>query len=210
MKDKFKEKFLPVQNSINEVAELAEGSIDIFVDNKFLADIPFVSTAKNIYKIKDAYRLAKLKRNYCKFVDAIKSMNEEESQRLHTILFSNSTSAEEAFETIFDIVSEGERPEKAQILGNLCCSLARQKLTMDDFTTLLHITRSASMPALKAIPAYIDERNGVTKIRGTFDNSKYEALLLSLGIAIRKTNIFDLTKLGKTFAECGFKKTLRS
>ncbi len=189
--------------SATELSQAAESSIDLFIESEALADVPFVEYVFAVKNARDKYQVAKVTRNYANFVKAATRLETHEAVRFTDEIFADNEQAEEASETIFDIITEAERPLKAEILGNLCVHLAQQNISLEEFNTLTQIMRSASLPALKALRSFL-ENNQNLPYRSGMGRSKYEALLQSIGAGTRNGTMFRLDDWGVMLAYYGF------
>ncbi|WP_305370699.1 hypothetical protein [Photobacterium leiognathi] len=204
-----KDTLLNAGEASKEICQAAESSIDIFIESEVLAEIPFVEYVFSIKNAVDKYQVAKVKRNYANFIKSASNMNTEEALYFTNQIFANTEQAEEAAETIFDIITNSERPIKAEILGRLCVSFAQGKIELDEFNSLMHITCAATIPALKAMQGLMTLYNN--QVRTYYQRSKpYIAQLSSIGLAISSSNSngWELTEFGIQLAVYGFGFTL--
>ena len=192
-----------IKNAKEEFAHYGESVIDLAVDDEAWESVPLVDQAIKLLTIKDIYKKNKLKRNYQSFIEAVKIMDKNEIDKYFNILNENgSLLSEEVTETIFDIITESEKPLKTKILGNLSVALSRCEINLDDYYTLALIIQVGSIPALNAILSFMEESNfkGHINSAGNIDE---EGLLVSLGIALRFGTGFRLDKRGMKLAEFG-------
>ena len=192
-----------VKNAKVEMASYAEEAIDLAVDNELWENVPIVEHANRILNIRDIYKKNKLKRNCAAFIEAVSELNEDEVAAYQGILFSGDQLAEETAETIFDIVSESEKPIKAEIIGRLSLALAKYQVSLEEYYTISLIIQSASVAALKALPAFLDS-NGNICHKSSPGGIPEEGLLLSLGVAMRHGNMFRIDETGQRLARFGF------
>ncbi|MCS0048910.1 MULTISPECIES: hypothetical protein [Vibrio diabolicus subgroup] len=198
-----KNTLLNVGSSATELSQAAESSIDLFIESEALAEIPFVEYAFSIKSARDKYLVAKVTRNYANFIKSASQLNEHEAIHLTNEIFADNDKAEEASETIFDIITEAERPLKAEVLGNLCVHFAKNNISLDDFNTLTQVMRSASLPALRSVKSFL-ESNQHKPYRNGMGQNEYEALLQSMGVAVRNGTSFRLDNWGIMLAYYGF------
>lgn len=198
-----KDTLLNIGSSATELLQVAESSIDIFIESEALAEVPFVEYAFSVKRAIDKYQVAKVTRNYANFIKSASQLNELEAINFTNEIFANTDKAEEASETIFDILTEAERPLKAEILGNLCVHFAKKNISLDDFNTLTQVMRSASLPALRAITSFL-ENNQNKPYKNGMGRNDYEALLQSIGVAVRNGTSFRLDNWGIMLAYYGF------
>jgi hypothetical protein len=198
-----KDTLLNFGSSAAELSQSAESSIDLFLESEALAEVPFVEYAFSIKNAKDKYQIAKVTRNYANFVKSASQLNDVEAIHFTNEIFADSEKAEEASETIFDIITEAERPLKAEVLGNLCVHFAKKNISLDEFNTLTQLMRFASLPALRAVKLFL-ESNQNLPYHNSLMRNEYEAQLQSIGVAIRNGNAFRLDTFGMMLAYYGF------
>ncbi|KPL99883.1 hypothetical protein [Vibrio splendidus] len=201
-----KNKLIPTKESAKQIAELAENAIDSFIPSEALAELPFVSTAVQLKNATDAYQIAKLKRNYAAFLKGpSEGVSTEEATQFTDKVFADNEKAQEAAETIFDIITESERPYKAEILGNLTVAFAKENISLEEYTELMHITRSATMPALRSINGFIEFSNGKVSHNSGIQQYEREGLLFSIGVFERQGTRGGLNSLGEMLAIHGLR-----
>jgi hypothetical protein len=193
-----------ISGAKEEFAYFSKSIIDLTVDNNSLENIPLIDQAIKILTIKDIYRKNKLKRNYQSFIKAIQEMDNNNIDKYYNILNSSKLS-EEVSETIFEIITESEKPLKTEISGNLSLALSKSNITIDEYYTLLLIIQSSSIPALKSVKTFMEYTKNKGYINGLKSQIREEALLLSLGVANRFGSGLRLDENGKKLAEFGFK-----
>lgn len=204
-----KDSLLNAGEAFKELSQAAESSIDIFIESEALSEVPFVEYAFSIKNTVDKYQVAKVKRNYANFIKSASTLNSEEALYFTDQIFANTEQAEEAAETIFEIITSAERPIKAEILGRLSVNFAKGKIDLNEFNSLMHITCAATVPALRAMQGLMNLYSN--QIRTYYQRSKpYIAQLSSIGLAISsgKSNGWELTELGIQLASYGFGLTL--
>ncbi|MGR6831372.1 hypothetical protein [Aliivibrio wodanis] len=199
-----KNSLLNAGSSSTELFQAAESSIDLFIESEALAEVPFVEYAFSIKNAKDKYEVAKVTRNYANFIKAASELDTEEALYFTDTIFANNEKAEEASETIFDIITEGERPLKSEILGNLCFHFAKQRLSLDEFNTLMHLIRSASLPSLRSLSLFLASTNNSISYHNGINRNEHEALLQAMGAGTRNGTAFSLDYWGIMLAYYGF------
>ncbi len=192
-----------IKDAKNEVAHYLEVFIDMTTDNEVLDNVPLVSEAVKILNIKDAYHINKIKRNYAAFIKSVIQMNEHESNNFLNKFMQDNKIAESVAETIFDIIIYAQKPIKAEVLGNLSKSLARNEITLEEYDTLSLMIYASSIASLQALPKFLKE-NDNKSYASQSSGIKNEALLFSLGIATRHGNMFRIDERGIKLAKYGF------
>ncbi|MDK9773428.1 hypothetical protein, partial [Vibrio sp. B181a] len=204
-----KDSLLNAGEAAKELCQATESSIDFFIESEVLSEVPFVEYAFSIKNAYDKYQVAKVKRNYANFIKSASTLNSEEALYFTDQIFANTEQAEEAAESIFEIITSAERPIKAEILGRLCVSFAKGKIDLNEFNSLMHITCAATVPALRAMQGLMNLYSN--QVRTYYQRSKpYIAQLSSVGLAVNsgKSNGWELTELGIQLASFGFGLTL--
>lgn len=203
MKSQLKTIANTVKGAKEHIASYSEMAIDIFIDEETLKNIPIVEHAIKILNIRDVYKKNKIKRNYLCFIESVSKLSDSETEAFSTTLFNGDALGEDATETLFEIIAEGEKPIRASIAGNLVCALAKGKISLKTYNDLLLIAHSGSILALKSIP----EATKTMAHFGEWDHpfgSPEEPLLISLGIVKKQGRIIMLSKLGKQFFIHGY------
>ncbi|ARR51892.1 hypothetical protein ETN89_20540 (plasmid) [Photobacterium damselae subsp. damselae] len=193
-----------IKGSKNDLAHYAETVVDLVIDNEFWENVPIVEHAIKLLNIRNLYYKNRLKRNYAAFILSVGTMNDAEINKYSEILFSSGDLGIESAETIFEIISESEKPIKAELLGNLSVSLSRQQISLEDYNTILLVIQSASVAALRALQAFLNA-NGLSRYKSGYGRIKEEGLLLSLGVATRYGNMFRINDIGILLATHGLK-----
>jgi len=189
--------------------EFGEVVVDLFTDDEVLAGIPIVSTAVNLLNIKDSYHTNRMARNYISFVIAINTLKQEEIENfLETLNKKEENELEEMMETIFDIIVDSHKPIKAELLGNLLKSLARNEITEKEYNSLALTIYSASVSALYALPDFL-KKNHYIVYKSSSSAVENEGLLFSLGVGTRHGNMFRLDDRGINLAKYGFELSVR-
>jgi hypothetical protein len=185
------------------LAEIGDIAIDTITNDETLKQIPVISWIIQANVIKNAYQLKRLQRNVKAFLLAAKNADSSKLQKLLEKLSLDNKYAEEFTDTTLSILIEGEKPIKAQILGNLIISLAKEEITKDEFDTMSLIVLSASVPAINALSAFFKKNKDLSHTH----NSKVEEepLLLSMGICSRNGTLFKISELGEKLYIFGIK-----
>ena len=137
-------------------------------------------------------------------------MNSDNIDEYFTVLNEDILLSEEVSETIFEIITESEKPLKAEILGNLSVALSKLNITVDEYYILLLIIQSSSIPALNSIKEFMEHSDNKGYINGLKSCVKEEPLLVSIGIANRFGTGLRLDENGKKLAEFGLKLKLNT
>jgi len=169
-----------------------------------LENVPLVSEAIKILNIKDIYHKNKIKRNYASFIKAINQMNHDEIDKFLEKLMPDLKISEDIAETIFDIIIDAQKPIKAEVIGNLSISLARDEINLDEYNTLSLMIYASSVAALLALPDFL-KSNDYKLYKSQPSAVENEALLFSLGIGTRHGNMFRIDDRGMKLAKYGFK-----
>lgn len=194
-----------LKDAKEQVASYGETIIDLAVDNETWENVPIVDHAVKVLKINDVYKKNRIKRNYEKFIKAIEGLDQEQITKFAEETFNNKTELSiEASETIFEIIVESQKPIKAEILGNLTYFLAKGNIRLEDYNNLLLIVQNASVTALRALPKFLESNGGKTSKLANGGVAE-EPLLLSLGVAKRLRDTFQLDKTGQQLAKFGFR-----
>lgn len=190
-----------IEDAKDSTLELAEYTIDLTTDSEILEEVPLVSLATKLLTIRDVYHINKIKRNYTALIKCLDIENYTKAQKLIALLEKDESLAEETAENIFEIVYNSEKTLKAELIGRLLSAVVEEKLSLEDYNTLVLMIHAASIPALLALPKYLDEVSNHSVSDGS---EKFEGLLFSLGIVKRSGTRFDLEDLGMKLAERGF------
>jgi len=193
-----------IKGSKEQFAHYGETIIDMAIDNEAWENIPLVDNATKILNIKDVYKKNKLKRNYAEFLKAIQEMNQVEIDRYLNYIMADDLLSEDTAETIFEIITDAEKPLKANLLGNLSVALSKDKINLKEYNTLILMIQNASIPALKSVPEFI-KNNELKLHKNGMGTIEQEALIISLGVATRSGSMFRLDKRGQKLVEYGFK-----
>jgi hypothetical protein len=102
------------------------------------------------------------------------------------------------------ILIEGEKPIKAEILGRLLLAAANGELSLEKFDTLSLMLISASVPALDALPKFYEASHGDNAIHG-HNLGSFEPLLVSIGVAFRYGTEFRMDECGRDMFRFGFR-----
>lgn len=198
-----------VKDSKDEVAKFGEIAIDLATDNEAWANVPLVTYAVGLLKIKDAYKVNKLKRNYAAFIGSIDTLGPKEQKQLLDRLRSEGEDqlSEDVAETIFDVIIEGHKPIKAKVLGNLLCALARGDISIEDYNTMALMIQACSVAALQALPKFL-QGNNLKSHKSGMGAVPCEALLFSLGVGTRNGTMFRIDATGILMARHGFMVTV--
>lgn len=184
------------------IAELGEVGLDFITENDVVAQIPVVSLAVRTLNIKDSYQKFRLKRNAIAFYESVCSLDNDDVDRLHEEIKSNSKFSEEFIDTTISILLESEKPIKSSIYGNIVNALAEKKITPAEFEDLSLLVQSASIPALLSIPKFFKRSKNKTYL--DLKLIPEEPLLLSIGVCYRYGNIFRISALGIMLHAYGF------
>ena len=198
-----------IKDSKKEFAQYGEIVIDLAVDNETWESVPLVSEAVKILNIRDVYHKNKIKRNYASFITAISEMNQGEIDNFLNKLIPNKEISEDVAETVFDIIIDAQKPIKAEVLGNLSISLARDKISLDEYNTLALMIYACSVAALLALKDFlVNNDNKLYKSQPNANSN--EALLFSLGVATRTGTMFRIDERGKNLAKYGFRLSINT
>lgn len=194
-----------IKDAKEQVSHFGEVVIDLASDNEAWANVPLVEHAVKILKIKDAYKINKIKRNYAEFIHSINALSDIDKNEIFRRFNPNEKDAfpEETAEVIFDVIAESQKPVKACVLGNLLGALARKEIDQEEYDTLSLIVQGCPVVALVALPDFLESNNWLSYQSG-FNPSVYESRLFSLGVGTRHGNMFRLDTLGIKLAKHGF------
>lgn len=194
-----------IKDAKEQVSHFGEVVIDLASDNEAWANVPLVEHAVKILKIKDAYKINKIKRNYAEFIHSINALSDIDKNEIFRRFNPNEKDAfpEETAEVIFDVIAESQKPVKACVLGNLLGALARKEIDQEEYDTLSLIVQGCPVVALVALPDFLESNNWLSYQSG-FNLSVYESRLFSLGVGTRHGNMFRLDTLGIKLAKHGF------
>lgn len=146
------------ENSADAIAEITDTSLEALVHGSALDNIPIISSSLSIFKIKDEFHRARLKRNVFSFLKALKDGEQENLKGFFWNVSTDPQKRDEFVDTTLSILLDGEKPLKAWLLGNLICAASRSKITYDQFDELSLIVLSGSIPALRDVPKYFKRR----------------------------------------------------
>ena len=125
-----------VVDAKTQFSSYGEQLFDLAVDNEAWENIPLVDQATKILNIRDVYRKNRIKRNYAAFIDSVKDIDKSGEQHFLDLMSTDVQETEDIAETIFEIITESEKPIKSRLLGNLLKALAMNKINLSDFDTL--------------------------------------------------------------------------
>ena len=145
-----------LSEAADSIAAVTDLSIDVALEEGTLSKIPIVSTAVAVLKIKDAYAQARLKRNVAAFFNATRDGDRAQYEKLFQTLAVDDRARDDFVDTAMGILTEAERPLKAQLLGNLIRALSEGRIDYDCYDELSLIIQAASVPALRDIPQYFN------------------------------------------------------
>ena len=185
-----------VVDAKTQFSSYGEQLFDLAVDNEAWENIPLVDQATKILNIRDVYRKNRIKRNYAAFIDSVKDIDKSGEQHFLDLMSTDVQETEDIAETIFEIITESEKPIKSRLLGNLLKALAMNKINLSDFDTLTLLIQSSSIPALRAVTKFTETHNSIVRIYRK--EHSLISLLGSIGLLIRDANAngFRLTQLG--------------
>lgn len=199
-----------VRHASTELLEVCELGVDYLIGSDVLDDIPVISSIKALFDAKDKFSIVKIKRNYSQLVSSTQGMDQNAVKYLISTLTAGTEKADEAAETILDIISNSERPLKAEILGNLIMALSSKQIEIDDFNTLLHILRASSIPAIRALKTFLEENDNKSGIQDAMGGNKQESLLMSIGAIKRHGTALHLSEWGAALAFYGLRIAVKN
>jgi len=103
---------------------------------------------------------------------------------------------------MLEVLIEGEKPLKAEILGRLMRFLAEGAISYDQFNITSLLLLNGSIPALKALDTFFKISGGryfvhSGNLKGT------EPLLISLGVGSRHGTKFEVSEFGRVLHQFG-------
>ncbi len=187
------------------LAQLSESVVSLATKSDVLEKVPFASYIVKAFSLKEAFHLWRLERNCKAFMSALR---EGDTSDLSDYLRKTADDPEHRWEledTTLQILIEGEKPIKAEILGRLLLAAKDGKLSTDQFETLTLILINSSVPALQALPNFFEISGGENFVQNR-DLGGNEPLLVSMGVATRYGTKFEVTELGRRLFDLGFFK----
>jgi len=185
------------------IADLSDSALTVATGSDLLEKVPFVSHIAKAFEVKEAYHQYRLARNCKALLDAAKEGNlSTMGDRLRKVV-DDPEKLWELEDTMLEVLIEGEKPLKAEILGRLMRFLADGAISYQQFDTMSLLVLNGSVPALKAIDRFFDTSGGECFVHG-HDLQGIEPLLTSLGVAARYGTKFQVSEFGQLLHKFGF------
>jgi hypothetical protein len=194
-----------IEESGKFLAQLSESVISLGTKSNILEKVPFVSFIVNAFALKENFHLWRLERNCRAFMAALQ---EGDTANLSEFLRDISNDAKRRWEledTTLQILIESEKPIKAEILGRLLLAVKDKKLPPEKFETLSLMLINASVPAINALPTFYERSGGRDFMHGQ-NLGSFEPLLVSMGVAFRNGDKFQIDECGRDMFQLGFLK----
>jgi len=184
------------------LAQLADSVVSLGTSSEILDKVPFASYIVKTFSLKEAFHLWRLERNCHAFMAALR---EGDASGLSETLRQRKDDPKllwEIEDTTLQILIEGEKPIKAEILGRLLLAVKDNKLSVTQFDTLSLMLIKASVPALNALPRFYKASGGADAIQGQ-NLGSFEPLLISMGVAFRNGSKFQMDQCGRDLFRYG-------
>ena len=185
------------------MAQLGDSVVAVFSDSELLQKVPFVSHIAKAFALKEAYHLHRLARNCRAFLESAKEGDTSNLGDRLCRAINDPNRLWEIEDTMLEILIEGEKPLKAEILGRLLRALAVKDISYEQFDVTSLLVLSGSVPALKAVPTFFEISDGKRFLHSR-DLGRTEPLLTSLGIASRYGTKLEVSEVGLLLYRFGF------
>jgi hypothetical protein len=187
------------------LASLADSVVSLGTKSEILDKVPFASYIVKAFSLKESFHLYRLERNCHAFMAALQEGDTSELSETLRQIRDDPKLRWEIEDTTLQILIEGEKPIKAEILGRLLLAVKDNKLSVTQFNTLSLMLINASVPALYALPRFYEASQGDNAIHGQ-NLGSFEPLLLSMGVAFRNGTKFQMDECGRDLFYFGFPK----
>ncbi|MCI5139006.1 MAG: hypothetical protein D3922_11470 [Candidatus Electrothrix sp. AR1] len=196
--------------TIKKSPDILSGVGDVAIEvlnSESSSGIPIVSWAVNILKMRDEWRLIKMKKNILSFLSALQSSDTEKIQTFLDKAKEDKEFAEEFIDTFLTLIYESEKPVKLKLTANLLDSLSKGSVEKKHFLILLLVIHSSSVPGLESVCEFVEENEHDYPF--SHPRPPQEALLMSTGLSERFGTNFRLSRLGIILYNHAFKGSKR-
>ncbi len=190
-----------IRKSPEILSEFGDTAIEV-LNSESNSGIPIISWSVNVLKMRDEWRLIKVKKNILSFLSALQSSDTEKIQTFLNKAKEDKEFAEEFIDTFLTLIYESEKPIKLELLANILDSLSKGSVEKKDFLKLLLIIHSSSVPGLEAVCEFVEENEHDYPF--VHSRPPQEALIMSTGLSERFGINFRLSKLGIKLYKHGF------
>jgi|GEM_PF-2157056 len=179
------------------IKDLTEVSVDTFIKDGILKDIPIFGTIIGLYKGTIAIRDHIFLKKIIHFLSAIKDVPVSTRSDLFTKLESEGHNLERIGETLLLILDNIDNYNKARLLGLLLKALSNAKIDYNDFERFSSMIANIFIQDLLDLPKYVTELT-------TNTGSHLEAYSLILRKSLwvneySEANTYSLSRLGERF-----------
>lgn len=136
-------------NSIELTSELGELTIDQFIDNDLLKEIPFFSIFYKSIKTAKGIREAMFVMKVYKFMKEFNSIKEKEKDLFLQKISSDSKERTKIGQTLILILEKIDNLDKTSILANLFAAYMEQKISKSEFMHLCSIVQASFIDHLE-------------------------------------------------------------
>jgi len=187
------------------LAQLSDSVASLGTESNILEKVPFASFIVEAFSLKESFHLWRLERNCRAFMAALREGDTSDLSDALRHIRDDPKARWEIEDTTLQILIEGEKPIKAEVLGRLLLAVKDNRLSVTQFDTLSLMLINASVPALYALPRFYKASKGGDAIQGQ-NLGSFEPLLISMGVAFRNGTKFQMDECGRDLFNFGFLK----
>lgn len=151
--------------SMNLIKEYAELALDSGLSDGILKDIPVLSTAVGLYKLKTTFSDAQNVRKIAIFINQLQDVPEIDRANLMLKLEESDRFKESMFQKILLVIERLDETAKAEMVGNIFRLYVMEAISRDKFLRLSGIVQRAMLYDLLALhyseSLYFKDREGV-------------------------------------------------
>lgn len=192
-----------VKEGKDALVDMGGMALDAATDSEVFSKFPVINAIIGVVGFCDALMSHRLRRNIKAFVNAAGKVSPEKLERLHQKVMGDPRFKDEVPDTLIQLLIDSQKPIKAEIVGRLFTALAEEKISVEQFNDLVLIVIAGSVPALLALPKFLEGNKGVPHF-GKGGQLPLEPILTSLGVASRFGNMFRIDEQGQLLYEAGF------